>query len=57
MTVDWKDVLHYGGALGLVALGLIASTGIHIPGVTIDPATCLAAGAGILAAGLKGGAK
>ena len=57
MNVDWKDVLHYSGAVGLLLLGIIGSTGIHIPGVTIDPATCLAAGGGILAAGLKGAPK
>jgi hypothetical protein len=54
MTVDWKDVLHYGSAAGLLLLGVIGSTGIHVPGVVIDPATCIAAGGGILAAGLKG---
>jgi hypothetical protein len=57
MTIDWKDLAHYGGAIALMLLGAIGSMGARIPGVTIDPATCMAAGVGILAAGLKGQAK
>lgn len=55
--MDWKDIMHYGGAAGLVFLGALGAMGLHIPGVTIDPATCFAAGGGIFAAGLKGPAK
>lgn len=55
--MDWKDILHYGSAAGLVFLGVLGAMGLHIPGVTIDPATCFATGGGIFAAGLKGPAK
>lgn len=53
--ISWKDVLHYGSAVGLVALGGLAMMGLHIPGVTIDPTICFTTAAGIFAAGLKGG--
>lgn len=53
--ISWKDVLHYGSAVGLVALGGLAMMGLHIPGVSIDPTICFTTAAGIFAAGLKGG--
>ena len=53
--ISWKDVLHYGSAVGLVMLGGLAMMGLHIPGVTIDPTICFTTAAGIFAAGLKGG--
>lgn len=55
MSISWKDVLHYGSALVLYLIGLIGASGVHLPGVTIDPATCFITASGILAAGLKGG--
>ena len=54
--ISWKDVLHYGSAVGLVMLGGLAMMGLQIPGVTIDPTICFTTAAGIFAAGLKGGA-
>jgi hypothetical protein len=53
--ISWKDVLHYGSAVGLVMLGGLAMMGLQIPGVTIDPTICFTTAAGIFAAGLKGG--
>lgn len=51
MNISWKDVVHYGAALGLVILGVLGE--LHVPG--IDPTVCFTAAAGIFAAGLKGG--
>ena len=55
--ISWKDVLHYGSAVGLVMLGGLAMMGLQIPGVTIDPTICFTTAAGIFAAGLKGGVR
>lgn len=52
MNISWKDVLHYGSALGLVVLGVLGL--LHVPG--IDPTVCFAAAAGIFGAGLKSSA-
>jgi hypothetical protein len=53
--MNWKDVLHYGAAFGLVIAGGIAPLLNTLPGVHIDPTTAVGAGVGILVAGLKGG--
>lgn len=49
------DFFHYGAAGVLYVIGVFGTTGLHIPGVTIDPVTCFAAATGIVAAGLKSG--
>lgn len=54
-NVSWKDVLHYGSAVFLFAMGGITEMGVHLPGIQVDPTVCFATGAGIFASGLKGG--
>jgi hypothetical protein len=51
--MNWKDVLHYGSAVGLLLIGVAASMGLHIPGVEINPTVCFTTAVGIFAAGLK----
>jgi hypothetical protein len=51
--MNWKDVLHYVGAAGLILLGLIGITGMHIPGVQIDPMTCIVTGLAVFGIGAK----
>lgn len=51
--MNWKDVLHYGGAAALVGLGLIGMTGLHIPGVQVDPMTCIVTGLAAFGIGAK----
>lgn len=51
--MDWKNVVHYAAAAGLFLLGVLASTGIHIPGVTLDAVTLYASAAALMAPELK----
>jgi hypothetical protein len=53
--MNWKDLLHYGGAGGIALIGVVGSMGVQIPGVHIDPTVCFMFAAGVFGAGLKGG--
>lgn len=51
--MNWKDALHYGGSAALVLLGLVGMTGMHIPGVQVDPMTCIVTGLAAFGIGAK----
>ena len=53
--LNWKDAAHYGSAVLLLGLAGLAHFGVQLPGVTVDPSVCSAAGISILVAGFKGG--
>jgi len=53
MSISWKDVAHWGAAGALYLIGIAGASGVHIPGVSIDPATCFLAATGLVGAGLK----
>lgn len=55
MNISWKDAAHYGSAFVLLGAAGVTELGVHLPGISVDPAVAGAAGVGILAAGLKGG--
>jgi hypothetical protein len=57
MKFNWIDVVHYGSSLLLLGLAAMATLGIQLPGVEVNPATAAAAGLGVLVAGWKGPAK
>jgi hypothetical protein len=53
VIMSWKDILHYGGGALLVLAGLIGMAGVHLPGVQIDPATCIVTGLAVFGIGAK----
>lgn len=50
----WKDILHYGAGIALVAFGFVGELGLFKSVFTVgDPHGCLLAGAAILGVGAK----
>lgn len=50
----WKDILHYAGGIGLVALGAVGELGLFKTLFTVgDPHGCLIAGLAVLGVGAK----
>lgn len=54
MSIQVKDVLHYGAAVVMIAVGGLAEAHVMLPGISVmDPEMVIAGGLGILGVGAK----
>lgn len=53
MPTNLAHLLHYGAGVLAICAGVLTMLGVHLPGVTVDPATAIVVGGGILGVGAK----